>query len=163
MVRELRTLADGTIIVDNNGRCQRIRYRQCFTKCLPGDARIATPAGEVPIRLLRVGASVWTRATDGSRIPARIEAISQSEVRGAHHVARVTLGDGRTFTASLEHPLLGGQRVQDLAAGARYAGSTVTAIEVVPYSAPHTYDLRPAGPTGIYWVNGVPMRSTLGP
>jgi hypothetical protein len=162
MVRHIKTLPDGSHIVDNNGRCVRIHYRKCYTKCLPPNARIATPSGEVAIRSLHVGSIVWTQSADGRKVPSPVAAVSSPKIRGPHNVARVVLDDGRSFTASLEHPLLAGQRVQDLRAGERYAGSTVIDVRVVRYTGSHTFDILPSGQTGVYWVDGVPVKSTLG-
>jgi hypothetical protein len=30
-----------------------------------------------------------------------------------------------------------------------------------PYGSGMTFDLLPSGPTGIYWADGVPLRSTI--
>jgi hypothetical protein len=42
-------------------------------------------------------------------------------------------------------------------------GSGVILIENVPYSGSATYDLLPAGETGLYWADGVLLGSTLEP
>ena len=40
-------------------------------------------------------------------------------------------------------------------------GAQVTGIERVRYAGTTTYDILPKGSTGIYWANGIPVRSTL--
>jgi hypothetical protein len=161
--KHVKTLRDGTMIVEQLGRCMRVRYRTCHTKCLPPDARIATPDGEVRVRELRAGQHVWTLDDANRRVAAPVDRVASIAITGEHHVARVVLSDGRTFVASPQHPLLGERDVQDLRPGDTYDGTAIVALEFVRFAADRTYDLLPAGPTGVYWVDGVPARSTLGP
>jgi hypothetical protein len=37
----------------------------------------------------------------------------------------------------------------------------VTGADPIPYTGEYTYDILPAGETGIYWANGIPLKSTL--
>jgi hypothetical protein len=157
----LKTLADGTMIIESLGRCFRARYRRCMTKCLPPDARIATPSGEVPISELRVGMSVWTQDVAGMKVAGRVELISTPRVVGVHHVARVVLSDGRSLVASPEHPMVNRQRVEDLRVGDLYDGAAITEVEVVVYTGDRTYDILPSLGTGVYWVNGIPAATTI--
>lgn len=39
----------------------------------------------------------------------------------------------------------------------------VIAVELLAYDAGATYDLLPAGGSGLYWANGVLLKSTLAP
>jgi len=48
-----------------------------------------------------------------------------------------------------------------LAVGDELDRSRITLWELVPYSGSRTYDLLPAGPTGMYWANGILLASTL--
>ena len=159
-VRELKTLPDGTHIVSANGNCVRVRYRQCHTKCLPPTARIATPSGDIAIDQLRAGDEIWTRDAHGRRVATRIELAGSIAITGEHHVARLVLADGRTLTVSPEHPALDGV-VQDLRVGATYDGSAIVELDLLRYTGARTHDLLPAGATGIYWADGIPLRSTL--
>jgi hypothetical protein len=156
----IKRLADGTQIIEQLGQCLRVREVECHTKCLAADAQIATPAGDVAVQDVRVGMLVWTQDAAGARIAAPVARIVRTPVEGVHHVARLTLSDGRALAVSPEHPALAGL-VQDLRAGAAYDGATIVALDLVRYTGAATYDLLPAG-TGIYWANGVPLRSTLG-
>ena len=73
---------------------------------------------------------------------------------------RVVLGDGRELLASPGHPLADGSRLDELEPGMLLDGAQVTGIERVRYQGT-TYDILPKGSTGIYWANGIPVRSTL--
>jgi len=157
----IKSLGDGTDIIEQLGRCMRVRYRQCYTKCLPPDARIATPRGDVAISALHIGDDVWTQDANGKRVAGHVEDISSPVVAGEHHVAHLVLADGRTVTVSPQHPALGDQRVQDLRAGDRYDGTTVVELTVVRYTGNHTFDIRVSGDTGVYWADSIPLRSTL--
>jgi len=152
------SLPDGTDIVESLGRCMRVSYRKCYTKCLPPDALIATPSGDVPIAKLRVGMAIWTQDASGRRIAGHVVRTSSTAVPGGHHVARLVLADGRTLVVSPEHPAIH-DRVQDLRAGELYDGATIVTLEMVPYGGERTYDILPSG--GVYWADGVPLRSTL--
>lgn len=151
-------LRDGTQIIEQLGKCLRVREVECHTKCLPGAARIATPAGEVPISQLHVGSAIWTQDAHGRRVEGRVIRAATVEVTGEHHVARVVLSDGRTLVVSPEHPALH-DRIEDLRAGDAYDGATVVTIALEPYTGARTYDILPSG--GVYWADGVPLRSTL--
>ena len=160
-VRELEALPDGTRIVSDNGRCARVRYKPCFTKCLPPATRIATPNGNVPVRDVQVGTEIWTRDDLGRRIVGRVELVGSVEIIGEHHVARLVLDDGRTLTVSPQHPTVDAL-VQELRVGDVYDGASIVRLDFVPYTGARTFDLLPSGPSGIYWADGVPLRSTLG-
>ncbi len=154
-------LGDGTYIFKGRRGCFRARYRKCRTKCLAPDTMIATPAGDVRIDELEIGAPVWTRDVDGTRVAGVVLETAAERVRDAHHVAQLELADGRAVTVSLQHPLLGGWRVQDVRTGEAYDGSEVVGLRVFEYTRSHTHDILPSGETGGYWANGIPMRSTL--
>ena len=130
--------------------------------CLPEDARIATPAGEVRAGEVREGTVVWSLDATGRRVPARVVLVGATPVGASHVVARVILGDGRVVVASPGHPVAGGALLGDLAAGDLVDGSRVIRAERRPYEGSRTVDLLPDSATGIYWADGVPLRSTLG-
>ncbi|MBT8494613.1 MAG: Hint domain-containing protein, partial [Deltaproteobacteria bacterium] len=138
--KKLRELGDGTFVIEERGGCYRARYRRCRSKCLPPNAMIATPSGQVPIRELEVGMVVWTRSQSGQRVRARIVETSQSPIVGVHHVAKVVLADGRSLQASLRHPMLGGREIQQLSIGGAYDGSEIVEIESLRYTHAQTYD-----------------------
>src|SRR5436189_145562 len=122
---------------------------------------IATIDGEVAVSRLRVGAMVWTVDAAGRRVAAPVRRIASVPVSGPHVVLEVSLADGRVFRASPEHPIDRKPRVAgDLERGDALDGSTVARIRVVPYGDA-TWDLLPEGPTGMYWVDGVLVGSTL--
>ena len=141
----------------DDGSCVQI---ECYLKCLPADAAIATPLGPVAVSRLRVGDLVWTATASGVRVAAPLVAIHSIPVEGDHAIALVTLDDGRTLRASSSHPLVDGTLVGSIVIGARIDGARVTAIDTLRYRGA-TWDLLPAGETGTYWADSVRLGSTL--
>jgi len=104
---------------------------------------------------------VWTRDEDGVRVAARLTAVGSTPVPATHEVVRLALADGRLVYVSPGHPTADGRRVGELVAGDRYDEATVTSVGRVRYDAGATFDILPAGATGLYWANGVLLGSTL--
>jgi hypothetical protein len=129
--------------------------------CLEAAARIATPGGEVAIVRLVPGDLVWTVDRAGHRIAARVERTVRRPTPGPHLLLRLELSDGRVLVAAGAHPGADGRYLRELTAGQRYDGATVTSAEWITSTAPATFDIPPAGPTGRYWANGILVGSTL--
>jgi len=73
----------------------------------------------------------------------------------------LVLADGRELWGSPGHPLADGRPVGQLRPGNLLDGVKILSTSRVLYGQPATYDLLPAGPTGMYWANGILMSSTL--
>jgi hypothetical protein len=129
--------------------------------CLALGTRIATPGGEVAVQDLGVGDVVWTADATGARIAAPLVAVGSTPVPATHQVVRLALDDGRVLFVSPGHPTADGRHVGDLAAGDTLDGALIASVDRVTYTGGATYDILPAGPTGVYWANGVLLGSTL--
>jgi hypothetical protein len=129
--------------------------------CLARGTRIATPRGDVAVEDLRAGDTVWTLDTHGTRVAAPLVTVGSTTVPATHEIVRLVLADGRTVDVSPGHPTSDGRTVGDIAVGAALDGVTVVSAERVRYTGGATFDLLPAGATGAYWANGVPLGSTL--
>lgn len=129
--------------------------------CLAGSTRIDTPTGAVPVKELKVGMLVWTLDSKGRKLAAPILRTSAVPVPSGHRMVHLLMNDGRELWASPGHPAVDGRTVIQLSQNASYDGSVVSSSEVVPYGETSTYDLLPAGSTGFYWANGIPLASTL--
>ncbi|MBA3393434.1 MAG: hypothetical protein H0T89_12355 [Deltaproteobacteria bacterium] len=142
---------------------EQVANRQQFgcPRCLPGDARIATPAGEVAMSSLAVGAIVWSTDETGRRIAVPVVRIGSMRAPGDHVVVALVLADGREVIASPGHPTADARALGTLAVGDALDGSTVITVTRQPYRADRTYDLVPASATRTYWANGVLLASTL--
>ncbi len=158
----IKNLRDGTFIAQDEQRgCYRARYRPCHKKCLPPDAPIATPDGDVTLYRLERGMPIYTRDAQGNKVATTVRGTTCGMVGPQHQVVELTLADGRSLRASVGHPDANGRGLETLTVGAPYDGSTVTRIEHKPYARHITRDVLPEGPTGVYWANGVPVGSTL--
>ena len=131
--------------------------------CLARGTLIDTPDGPVAVQDLRLGERIWTLNADGRRVAGTVIALGSTAAPANHHVIRLTLADGRSVTASPGHPLADGRSFGALALGDIVDGSVVTGLESIAYSGGETFDLVASGATGIYFSDGVPLRSTLVP
>ncbi len=131
-------------------------------RCLAAGSRIATPAGPVEVQRLRPGDTVWTMDRQGRRRPAVVQRVVHLAAPPGHGMVYLRLDDGRELLVSPGHPLADGRPAGELTPGDRLDGSVVLSAGRVTYRGQATYDLLPAGETGLYWANGILLRSTLG-
>jgi hypothetical protein len=129
--------------------------------CLAVGTRIGTPSGDVPVEDLHVGDSVWTLDASGARVAAALLVVGSTPVPPAHEVTRLVLSDGRALDVSPGHPGAAGRAVGELVAGDSYDGAIVLSANRIRYDGGSTFDVLPAGDTGLYWANGVLLASTL--
>ncbi len=128
--------------------------------CLAAQDTIATPVGQIPVSQLHSGMIVWTLGPEGQRVTAPLLLVSHVPAPAGHHVVGLTLADGRTVEASPAHPTADGRLVGDLNVGDALGGSHIIRVDRLPYVG-DTWDVLPAGPTGAYWADGIPLKSTL--
>ena len=128
--------------------------------CLDASTLIDTPTGPRHVTDLRAGDVVWTRSADGGRVAAPVSEIASAVAPPGHELVRLELADGRVVSASPGHPTAEGTPIGTLSIGDRLDGSLVVNIARVPYSG-RTWDLLPAGSTGIYWADGIALQTTL--
>jgi hypothetical protein len=124
---------------------------------------VLTPAGEVEIAKLRAGDPIVTISADGRRTRATVLRVARQSVVTAHEMVVLQLDGGRTVRGSALHPLADGRALGEIRLGDRVDGSVVTAVSREPFAGGATWDLLPGGETGIYFIDGVPLGSTLRP
>lgn len=129
--------------------------------CLAMGTLIDTPGGPVPVEQLQKGMAVWTVDDSGKRVAAVVHETVSTPVPSSFQVVRVILNDGRSVTASAGHPTAAGQALGSYQVGDTLDGALVVAVERLAYDSGATYDLLPSGSTGLYWANGVLLKSTL--
>lgn len=130
--------------------------------CLARGTAIDTPDGSIPVERVRVGDRVWTLDADGRRVVGTVLALGSATAPRDHTVIRLNLADGRSVTASPGHPLADGRRLDDLRVGDQVDGSRVATLAREAYGFSATFDLVVSGATGTYYVDGIPMGSTIG-
>jgi hypothetical protein len=129
--------------------------------CLTSGTLISTPLGEIKVEQLKTGMLVWTQNESGERVASPILKTSSTRVPASFRAVQVNLADGRMVTASPGHPsadniLLGDYKVGDI-----LDGSKVVSLDNFDYNGGFTYDLLPSEPGGLYWANGILLKSTL--
>jgi hypothetical protein len=131
--------------------------------CLSAATLISTPDGNISILALKPGMPVFTLDLNGNKVVTPIELVSRASVPGDHSLCHLILDDGRELFVSPGHPTADAREAGDLNPGDMLDGAMLVSAEKVQYEAGHTYDLLPAGETGLYFANGIPMGSTLSP
>jgi len=133
--------------------------------CLAAGTLIDTPTGPVPVEDLRLGSLVWTVDTAGKRVAQPLLRLGKTVVPSSHRMVHLVLDDGRQLWVSPGHPTADGRRAGQLQPGDAPSGvldgAQVRSAERVPYPSAATYDLLPAGDTGLYWANGILLASSL--
>ena len=127
--------------------------------CLSENTLIDTPEGSVNIKEMKVGMPVYTSDENGNKVVATVLKTGKAMANN-HKVIHLVLRDGRELYASPGHPLINGV-LADLKEGNYYDGSVVVSADLINYEYEFTYDILPSGETGIYYANGVPLRSTF--
>ena len=164
---ELGTTGQGQLvsgIITSDGTILREASEQTVLTCpicLPGETLIDTPEGPVPVKDILAGMTVWTADKSGARIAVPVLRIARTRAPAFHKLVRLRLSDDRELFASPGHPLMDGRYLGTLTPGDRVDGASVIGADSVPYDGEFTYDILPAGDTGSYWANGIPVGSTL--
>jgi hypothetical protein len=131
--------------------------------CLSAQTLIDTPLGAIRVDALRPGMPIWTLDQTGQRIAALIQTTQQAPIKQQHRFIRLVLADGRAVEASPTHPLSDGRLFAALQVGDTVDHSRIVDIETRLVDQGATYDLLPEGGTGLYWANGVLLKSTIPP
>ena len=129
--------------------------------CLSANSVIRTPNGDVSIKDIKEGTTVWSTNSNGIIIKSKVIKINNVLAGDTHKVIDLQLADGRELFASPNHPTYDGRIIANLKVGGTYDGSIVKSIELVPYKYQFTYDILPNSQTGNYWANEILVGSTL--
>jgi hypothetical protein len=129
--------------------------------CLTKGTLIDAPGGPVPVEQLCEGMTIWTVGESGKRIAAAVVETTMTPVPSLFQVVRVGLKDGRSVIAAWRHPTAEGRALGQYNVGDTLDGAVVIVVEQVIYKGGATYDILPGGSTGLYWANGILLKSTL--
>jgi hypothetical protein len=130
-------------------------------KCLAENTVISTPSGLVKVTDLFPGMSVWTMDQNGNRQSKALLRVQKVPVPESHQMLQLKLEDGRKVLVSPLHPDRFGCPLKDLHKGDLLDGSRIKGYSFRQYESGYTYDLLPAGGTGLYWANGILIGSTM--
>ena len=155
-------LIEGTITI--SGEIKVLKREDSFNTypiCLAKGTYIETSLGLVLVELVHKGMLVWTVDNLGDRVLAPVIKTTNTPVPSSFRVVKVELSDTRTITASQNHPTADNKALGNYVVGDTLDGAQVTSIEYLPYTENATYDILPDGSTGLYWANGILLKSTL--
>ncbi len=128
--------------------------------CLAEGTLIDTPHGPVLVEELQKGMIVYTQDSTGKKISGVISETASVQAPSSFKIINIVLNDGRSVSASPGHPTPDGRVISDLKVGDSLDGATVVSVTSTPYSG-YTFDILPGGGTGLYWTNGILLKSTL--
>jgi hypothetical protein len=129
--------------------------------CLAMGTLIDTPLGPVPVEKLQPGMPVCTVNKSGDRTAGQVLSIGSTRVPEYFPLVRIELKDGRALTAAYGHPTAALKAWGSYHTGEIMDGAEVVSVTEVPYNGGSTYDFLPSGETGLYWANGILLKSTL--
>lgn len=129
--------------------------------CLASNAMIDTPTGEVNVKAIKIGMTVWSMDKKGKKIASKVLKVGSMTVPSTHLVVHLVMSDHRELWVSPNHPLIDGRPVSALKPGNVYNGAKVISADLIPFWDNKTYDLLPDSPTGEYWADKILLGSTL--
>jgi len=110
---------------------------------------------------LKIGDIIYTTNKLGQRVEAPIINKDSVKVTADHQLIDIILEDGRRIKCTPDHPNRDYSLMSSLRIGHYLEGSEIIEISYENYTQPYTFDILPAGETGIYWANGIRLGSTL--
>jgi hypothetical protein len=129
--------------------------------CLSGNTEIATPHGDILVKNMKEGMSVWTVDKNGKKVAGTILLSGKTLVPSTHKVVHIKLSDGRELFVSPGHKISDGRSAGKIVLGDTIDGAAVILSSLVLYTEKYTYDILASGETGMYFANGILLRSTL--
>lgn len=129
--------------------------------CLPFYARIKTTEGDVPIIHLNKKSKVITLNKNGKIEISQILFFNKVRVSNTHRLVRIRLDNGNNFEASFFHPDIEDNPIGFLEVGENYFGSRIIEKQSIKYIGKYTYDILLEKSDNYYFVNNIPLKSTL--
>jgi hypothetical protein len=129
--------------------------------CLSENTYIDTPQGRVSVKDMKEGMAVWTVDNSGVKMRATVLKTGKTEVNSGHEMIHLLLSDGRELFASPGHPLADRRLLGSISTGDIIDGAKVISAQKIPYKGKYTYDILPSGDTGLYFADGILVKSTI--
>jgi len=155
-------LVKGTIT--HSGKIKILKREESFNTypiCLAKGTHIETSVGPVSVEKVHKGMLIWTVNDSENHVLVPVIKTSNTLVPFSFRVVKVELSDARTITASPNHPTADNKALGNYEVGDTLDGALIISIEYIPYTENATFDILPAGSTGLYWVNSILLKSTL--
>jgi len=128
--------------------------------CLADGTLIDSPEGPIPVEELHKGNVIYTVDNTGKKITGVISATVSVPAPSLFKIITIVLSDGRSVSASPGHPTRDSRTIGELKAGDTLDGGIVISVISEHYTG-STYDVLPDGGIGLYWANGILLKSTL--
>ena len=129
--------------------------------CLSGKTLISTPIGDIQVKDLKKGMSVWSLDAEGNTVSVPILLSGKTKVPVGHRVMHFKFENGKELFVSPGHRVADGREARSVSVGDKLSGVKVVSADLVLYGEPYTYDILPESATGEYLANGVVLQSTL--
>lgn len=120
--------------------------------CLHPETPIDTPKGPIEIRDLRPGDEAFSEGSEGNRVAVTVTQVIARRVLPSHKMLEYTFEDGFQFLVSPRHPMPDGRPI-----AATYPEPLVST------TTRYTYDILVGSASGVYFVHGLALGSTLNP
>jgi hypothetical protein len=128
--------------------------------CLAAGTLIDPPSGLLPVEELHKDMVIYRVDSAGKKIKGVISATASVPAPSSFKISTITLNDGRIVSASPGHPAASGRAIGGLEVGDALDGGIVVSVTYEFYTG-STFDILPLGGTGLYWANGILLKSTL--
>lgn len=133
----------------------------CSATCLPFYTRINTDKAAKLISNLKVGEKVISLNEENRVITAVVVKINKVKAPPFHKMIFIKFNNGLFIEASFWHPLANNLPIGYLEKGDVYFGRRVIEKKILIYHGDYTYDILLDNMTNIYFVNNIPLKSTL--
>ena len=104
--------------------------------------------------------TIYTVDGAGNRTTGVISETASVQSPSLFQIVTIVLNDGRSVSASHGHPTPDGHTIGDLKVGDTLDGGIVVSVTSTLYTG-STFDILPDGGSGLYWANGILLKSTL--
>jgi hypothetical protein len=118
--------------------------------CLHPETPVDAPKGPIAIQDIRPGDEVFSEDAEGNRVAVVVTHAIARRVLPSHAMLEVVCPSGAKFLVSPKHPLPAGNPISDLVKG-----------RLVTNTTRYTYDILVGSASGLYFVHGLALGSTL--
>ena len=98
---------------------------------------------------------------NNNKVSVPIAKTIQIAVPNNHSIAHLILEDKRELFVSPNHPTADNRLCGKISSGDILDNSKVVKAKLISYEKEYVCDILPAGKTGLYWTNGILLKSTL--
>jgi hypothetical protein len=128
---------------------QQVKQQFMPSICLHPETPIDAPKGSIKVQDIRPGDEVFSEDAEGNRVAVVVTHVIARRVLPSHAMLEVVTPTG-TFLVSPKHPLPAGNPISDSVKG-----------RLITNTTRYTYDILVGSASGLYFVHGLALGSTL--